>query len=78
MKPTANKLIKMALLVSTCACLGFVALIVSQEVAYVHAKVNRSTAADAPPQQLRWPDPVALPQLRISHQVTSDQLGADE
>lgn len=78
MKPIANKLIKIALFVSTCACLGFVVLIVSQEVAYVHAKLNRSTAVDAPPQQLRWPDPVALTQLRVSHQVTSDRLGADE
>ncbi len=78
MKPTATKLVKITALMSVCASVSYVAHVVSREVAYVHAKVNRSTSTDAPRQELRWPEAVALPELRVPSLKVQDQLGADD
>ncbi len=78
MKPTATMLFKITAFMSACACVTYVANVASREVAYVHAKVNRSAIADIPRQELRWHEAVALPELRVSAPKTGGTIGADD
>lgn len=78
MTPTATRLVKITAFMSVCASVTYVAHIVSQEVAYVHAKVNRSTSTDTKQQELRWPEAAALPELRVSPLKTSERPGTDD
>jgi len=78
MTPTATRLVKITAFMSVCASVTYVAHIVSQEVAYVHAKVNRSTNTDTRQQELRWPEAVALPELRVSPLKTDERLVPDD
>lgn len=77
MKHTATRLIKITAFMSACACVTYVASVVSREVAYVHAKVSRSTSTDTPRQELRWPESVALPELRDLPKKAGPHLGAE-
>jgi hypothetical protein len=44
---------------------------------YVLAKVNGSPSSDSRPQELRWPEEVALPRLRDSFLKAMEQPRAD-
>jgi len=78
MKPTATRLVKITAFMSVCASVTYVAHVVSQEIAYVHAKVNRSTSTDTRQKELRWPEAVALPELRVSPLKTNERHGTDD
>lgn len=77
MKPTTNKLIKITTFLSACACVTYAAIVVSRELTYVHAKVTESPNSDSRPQELRWPEEVALPRLRDSFLKTMEQPRSD-
>lgn len=74
MKPTATRLIKITAFMSICGSVAYVSYVVGQEVAYVHGKVNGSTSTDTIRQELRWPEAVALPELRASPLKTNYQV----
>ena len=73
MKPATNTLIKITAFLGACACVTYAAIVVGREVTYVHAKVTGSPSSDSRPQELRWPDEVALPRLRDSFLKTVEQ-----
>ena len=77
MKLTTNKLIKIIAFLGACGCVTYAAIVVNREVTYVHAKVTGSPSSDSRPQELRWPDEVALPRLRDSFLKTMEQLRSD-
>lgn len=77
MKPTTNKLIKITAFLGACAGVTYAAIVVNREVTYVHAKVAGSPSSDSRPQELRWPDEVALPRLRDSFLKTMEQPRSD-
>lgn len=77
MIPTATRLVKITAFVSVCTSLTYVVYVVSQEVAYVHAKVSGSTSTENKRQVLTWPEAVALPELRASPPKTNSLPVAD-
>lgn len=77
MKPTTARLVKITALVSVCVSVTYVAHVVSQEVAYIHAKVVRLASTDTRRQELRWPEAVALPELQVSPQKMNSQFKAE-
>lgn len=77
MKPTAARLVKITALVSVCVSVTCVAHVVSREVAYVHAKVIGLASTNTRRQELRWPEAVALPQLRVSPQKLNSEFNAE-
>ncbi|NWB68059.1 MULTISPECIES: hypothetical protein [unclassified Pseudomonas] len=75
MKPNATRLVKITALMSVCACVTYVAHVVTREVAYVQSKVSRSTIIDPAHQGLQWPAKVAMPELRDLSVKTKVQAG---
>ena len=78
MKPNTNKLIKITAFLGACACVTYAAIVVNREVTYVHAKVTGSPSSDSRPQELRWPEEVALPRLKDSFLKTMERPRADD
>ena len=78
MKRTTIRLFRITALMSACAGATYVVHVVSKEVAYVHAKVSKPAAADIPRRELRWPEAVALPELRISVPRAGSRAGTDD
>ena len=77
MNPIATSLVKITAFVSVCASVAYVAHVVGQEVAYVHAKVSGSTSTENKRQVLTWPEAIALPELRVSPPKTNSLPVAD-
>lgn len=76
MKPAGIRLVKIMVLISGCASVAYVAHVVTREAAYLHTKINRSKSIDTAQQELRWPDNLALPELRVSaYEQVEDHAG---